>query len=60
MSSKTPGYNIRLQIRFSADRNGRPLAHYWSQSVLSNGRWIKMGYEAARMFVAQGQADGCL
>jgi hypothetical protein len=54
---KTPGFNCRLTIRFSSDKTGTPLAHYWSQSILSNGRWIRMSHDAARIFVAQGQAD---
>jgi hypothetical protein len=53
---RTPGYNCRLTIRFSADKNGRPLAHYWSHNRLSSGRWIRLGYDEAKMFVAQGQA----
>jgi hypothetical protein len=56
-TAKTPGYNCRLTIRFSADKNGRPLAHAWNQSILSSGRWIRISTDAARMFVAQGQAD---
>jgi hypothetical protein len=56
-TNKTPGYNCRLTIRFSTDKNGNPLAHYWSQNILSNGRWIRLGYDAARLFVAQEQAD---
>ena len=56
-SNRTPGYNCRLTIKFSADKNGRPLAHYWSQSILGSGRWIKMSYDAAQLFIAQEQAD---
>lgn len=56
-TERTPGYNCRLTVKFSADKNGRLLAHAWSQSILGSGRWIRISHDAARMFVAQGQAD---
>jgi len=59
-TQKTPGYNCRLRIAFAADKNGTPIAYYWSGRgaiIPGGGRWIKMGLEAARLFVAQEQAD---
>lgn len=51
---KTPGYNCCIAIRFSTDKNGKPLAHYWGGGIY--GRWIKMSLDAAKLFVAQDQA----
>lgn len=51
----TPGYNSRLQIGFTTDKYGRPIAYYWSRSGM--GRWIRMSLEKARLFVAQDEAD---
>lgn len=56
-TAKTPGYNCRLTIKFSADKNGRPLAHYWSGGTFGQARWFRISYDAARLFIAQGQAD---
>ncbi len=56
----TPGYNCRLTISFSYDRNGRKVAYYYSRSLTSGslmGRKIRMPIGDATLFVAQGQAD---
>ena len=53
---KTPGYNSRLQIAFTADKNGKAIAYYLSRGGGSM-RWIRMGYAAAKDFVAQQTAD---
>lgn len=59
--TKTPGYNTRLRIAFTADRNGRPVAYYWSghgyPGMRGAGRWIRMSLAEARDHVAQGYAD---
>ena len=57
-TQKTPGYNCRLSIAFTADKHGRPIAYYLSRS--SSLRWIRMSYDAAKLFVAQEQADEIL
>ena len=58
-TNTTPGYNIRLQVAFKSDRYGRRLAFYWSGRGFpgSFGRWIRMGLDAADLFIAQEQAD---
>ncbi len=53
--AKTPGYNRRLTIRLSRDKNGRPLAHYWGGP--QSGRWFRMPIHDARMALAQDLAD---
>ncbi len=50
----TPGYNCRLKIAFTATRKG-PVAYYQGGGL--SRRWIRIGLEAARSFVAQDQAD---
>lgn len=56
-TEKTPGFNRRMEICFGTDKNGRPIAYYFSKSYLCNWRRIRMNYVAAKLFVAQGQAD---
>jgi hypothetical protein len=56
MSNKTPGYNCRLKIAFTTIKGGKSVAYYESRS-LGGMRWIRMGYDQAKLFVAQGQAD---
>ncbi len=56
MKTKTPGYNCRLTVRFSLDRNGRRLAHYLSRN-LGSWRWIRMPLANAEVFVAMELAD---
>ena len=53
--TKTPGFNTRIQIAFTADKNGKPIAYYWSRAL--SPRWIKIGYDRAKMLVATGDAD---
>jgi len=59
--SKTPGYNTRLRIAFTANRSGQPIAYYWSghgyPGMKGAGRWIRMSLAEARDHVAQGYAD---
>ena len=52
--TKTPGYNSRLGIAFTADKNGRQVAYYWSRAA---SRWIKMGLDEAKLHVAAGDPD---
>lgn len=53
--NKTPGFNCRIGIAFTADKNGRPIAYYWSRSLYP--RWIRIGYDRAKLLVATKQAD---
>lgn len=53
-ATKTPGFNCRLSIRFSTDKNGRKLAHYWSAKAV---RYIRVGTADAEMWIAQDLAD---
>lgn len=53
-TTKTPGCNGRLSVRFTFDKNGRKLAHHWSAR---NQRWWRVGTLAAEQWVAQDLAD---
>ena len=50
----TPGFNSRISIAFTADKNGKPIAYYWSRRAV---RWIKIGYDKAKVLVGSGDAD---
>ena len=50
----TPGFNCRLKIAFTATCRG-PVAYYQGGGL--SRRWIRIGLERARLFVAQDQAD---
>jgi hypothetical protein len=52
--NKTPGFNTRISIAFTADKNGKPIAYYWSSLAM---RWIRIGYDKAKMLVSTGGAD---
>lgn len=52
--ANTPGYNTRISIAFTADKNGRPIAYRWSSASL---RWIKTSYDTAKVLVGSGNAD---
>jgi hypothetical protein len=54
---KTPGYNKHLEIAFTTDRRGRPIAYYYGGGAASFGRWIRMPLDDARHFVATGEAS---
>jgi hypothetical protein len=54
-TTKTPGYNSRIQIAFSVDKHGKRLAHYVGGGLC--GRLIRMSLVEAEQLVAQGQAD---
>lgn len=51
--ANTPGFNTHLEIYFSADRNGRKLAHRYSRYQM---RAFRMPLADAELFVATGQA----
>jgi hypothetical protein len=59
----TPNYNRRLTVTFGSDKNGRPLAYYWSNAYsvgmqgMGLGRWIRVKLDDAKLWVAQGLAD---
>ena len=44
----TPGYNSKITVRISTDKNGRPMAHYCGLA----GRWIRMNMDEAKMLIA--------
>ena len=52
--SPTPGFTVRLVIRFSHDRNGRKLAHRWSRAA---ARWFRVSLADAELWIATGAAD---
>lgn len=54
-TTNTPGYNCRIAIRFTSDKNGRKLAHYWSGNFY--GRWIRIGLTNAETWIATDRAD---
>ena len=54
--TNTPGFNCRVTVRFSADRNGRRLAHYLSRGA-GQWRWIRMSTPVAESLVAGEYAD---
>jgi hypothetical protein len=53
-TTKTPGYNCRLEIFFSTDKRGRKMAHRWSGSQM---RAFRMSVADAELFVATDAAD---
>ena len=53
-AATTPGYNIRLEIWFQNDKNGRRAAYYWSPRAF---RAIRIGLADAELFIATDQAD---
>ncbi len=53
-ASKTPGYNVRLSIRFTTDRNGRVRATRYSSM---NQRWFPVKVSDAELWIAQDLAD---
>jgi len=42
-------------IRFSMDKNGKPLAHYYS--LRGGQRTYRIGYAEAKLLIATGQAQ---
>jgi hypothetical protein len=52
--TNTPGFNTRISIAFTADKNGKPIAYRWCRPGM---RWIKMNYDEAKMLVASESAD---
>lgn len=50
---RTPGYNTRLRIAFTTDRNNQPIAYYEGASR----RWIRIGHDKAEMLVTGNYAD---
>lgn len=45
--------NKQQMIAFTADKNGKPIAYRDDRMA---GRWVKVGYEHAKMLVATGAA----
>lgn len=52
--ANTPGFNCRISIAFTADKNGKPVAYRWSAMAM---RWIKMAHAEAKMLVSTEAAD---
>jgi hypothetical protein len=44
----------RTQVAFTTDKHGRPLAYRWS--VAAGGRWLRVGYDEAKLAIATGKA----
>jgi hypothetical protein len=53
-TTKTPGYNVRLGIYFTADKNGKKRAYRWGAGQF---RAFPIGVDKAEAFIAQGFAD---
>jgi hypothetical protein len=53
-TTKTPGFNCRLDIFFTTDRRGRKIAYYYSWAAQ---RAIRMPLADAEIFVATDAAD---
>jgi hypothetical protein len=45
-------YSPKITVRIKADKNGRPMAHYWGLAR----RWIKMNLVEAELLIATGEA----
>ena len=41
-----------VTIRFSTDKNGRPMAHYWGLAC----RWLPISLDKAELWIATGKA----
>lgn len=50
----TPGFNIRLELKFTIDRTGRKRASYWSYKAF---RWLPVQTRDAERWIAAGDAD---
>jgi hypothetical protein len=50
----TPGFDHRISIKFTTDRNGRKLAHRWSMRAL---RWFRISLADAELWIATDAAD---
>ena len=44
-----------ITIRIAADKNGKPIAHYWGLAR----RWLPLSVDAAQIALATGQFKGC-
>ena len=53
-ATNTPGYSIRLTVRFKTDRNGRVRATRYSPM---NGRWFPVPVTDAEMWISQDLAN---
>jgi hypothetical protein len=53
-TTKTPGYPMRLNIRFTIDSAGRPRAAYFSIRAF---RWLPIKVADAHRWIAADQAD---
>ena len=52
----TPGYNVRLSVRFGVDKRGRNIA--WAKNNRHiHARWVPVSYDEARMWVAGNYVD---
>ena len=51
-ATKTPGYNCRLTIEITLDKNGNQVAHYFAR-----GRRFRCSAKAAQLWFAQDLAD---
>ena len=55
-TTNTPGYNCRITIAFSTDKNGRRRARYIGQFIGSR-RSFPIPVDTAEMLISTGDAD---
>lgn len=53
-ATKTPGFNCRLSIWFTTDKNHKRVAFQWNNRCR---RAVRISVTDADLFIAQGQAD---
>jgi hypothetical protein len=53
-TTKTPGYNHRIDIWFQINKRGQKVAYYWSYGA---GRAIRISLTDAELCIAADQAD---
>lgn len=54
ITTRTPGFNHRIDIWFSTTKRGQTIAHYWSYGAF---RAIRLALVDAELFIAQDQAN---
>jgi hypothetical protein len=53
-TTRTPGYDHRINIWFQTTKRGQRVAYYWSYAA---GRAIRIGLADAELFIATERAD---
>jgi hypothetical protein len=52
-ATKTPGFDMHIEVWFSVDHSGRRVAHHFSRNAF---RAVRIPLADAELFVATGQA----